>query len=190
MDSATCIVALAHEGTVWIGGDSLSIDVSKSEQAILTNPKVFKKTDTEGTVWLFGFSGTYRFGQLLQYNFELPSFNVQANPLQFMVSTFVPALQQCLRKAGFEQKEKDRVIGGNALIGVQGRIFNVGIQYSVVEYNMPYNAIGCGAPYAIGSLFSTQTLNPYKRIELALQAAEAFSIGVQRPFVILDSNTQ
>lgn len=189
MESATCIVALACKGKVYIGGDSASSDDTSKELSVLSNKKVFRFTDPQQNTWLVGFTGFYRFGQLLQYKFKFPEIVEEdaKDLLRCMVVKFIPELQTCLREAGFEQKDKDRSIGGTCIVCIRGRIFNIGTNYSVQENAFPYDAIGCGSSFAFGSLYSTEKLTPEKRINLALKAAEKFSTGVQSPFTVLHS---
>ena len=186
MESATCIAAVAHNGIVWMGGDSVATDQDGGRK-ILTNKKVFMRSDAQQNNWIFGFMGPFRFAQLLQYELKLPDLtkDEESDLLGILVTKFIPALHTCLKDHFFEQVEKNRAIGGTCIIGIQGRIFEIGNQYSIYESVKPYNAIGCGAPTALGSLFSTESLGPEKRIQIALTASEQFNWGVGGPFTII-----
>jgi hypothetical protein len=188
MESATCIAALVHNGIVWMGGDSAATSVD-GDIKILTNKKIFKRSDEHQNNWVFGFMGAYRFAQLLQYEVKLPNLPTQSgyDLLGFLVSNFIPALSTCLKDNSFEQNEKSRAIGGTCLVGLKGRIFEIGSHYSVQESALPYQAIGCGAPTALGSLFSTPSLEPEQRLQTALAASEQLNWGVKSPFTILHS---
>ena len=188
MESATCIAAVSHNGIVWMGGDSAAT-TADGDIKILSNKKVFIRTDEQQNNWIFGFMGAYRFAQLLQYEVQLPNFTTEDDNdlLGFLVRNFIPLLQTCLKEKSFEQVDKSRSTGGTCLLGLKGRIFEIGNQYSIHETAKPYTAIGCGGPTALGSLFSTVSLQPEDRLQLALTAAEQFNWGVAGPFTIIHS---
>lgn len=186
MESATCIVALKQGSVIWIGGDAATTSTD-GDLSILSNKKVFNRIDKNGNNWLFGFTGAFRFAQLLQYNLELPELDNTSDLLGELVRNFIPKLRSCLHDQGFEQIEKNRVIGGTCIIGLLGRIFEIGSQYSVTESTMPYHAIGCAKQTALGSLFSTKNLEAKERIELALAAAAEFNWAVRGPFEIISA---
>ena len=73
------------------------------------------------------------------------------------------------------------------LVAFRGRLFVVQCDFQVCERSERYDAIGCGADYALGSLFETdgRKMNPRSRLKRALQCAEKFSAGVRGPFTIL-----
>ena len=61
----TCIVGLSHQGKVFMGGDAAAADdniVSARKE-----PKVFIKNG-----YLIGYSGSFRFGKVVQYSFNPP----------------------------------------------------------------------------------------------------------------------
>jgi len=62
----------------------------------------------------------------------------------------------------------------------------------VLEPESGYCAVGCGEDLALGSLYTTESLNwtPDDRVKIALEAAEKFSSMVQRPFHILNTLDQ
>jgi ATP-dependent protease HslVU (ClpYQ) peptidase subunit len=186
MESATCIAAVAHNGIVWMGGDS-AVTHEDGGRKILTNKKVFIRSDEQYNNWIFGFTGAFRFAQLLQFEVKLPDITSinEDYLLKILVTKFIPALHTCLKEHYFEQVEKNRAMGGTCLIGIKGRIFEIGNLYSIHESAKSYNAIGCGGPTALGSLFSTESLEPEKRIQIALAASEEFNWAVGSPFTII-----
>jgi hypothetical protein len=97
----------------------------------------------------------------------------------------VDAVRDCLKAGGYAAKSNEVEEGGTFLVAYEGRIFCVESDYQVAESALPYEAIGCGAETAMGSLFTTQEVGmpSPERIDIALKAAEAFSCGVRGPFI-------
>lgn len=175
----TCVVGYVDKNSkVYLGADSAG--VAGLEIRIRKDPKVF----TVGN-YIFGFSGSFRMGQILRYKMnipECPDWDVE----KFMATTFI----DCIRKE-FETSWADgkKNHGGQFLVGYQGRLWKIQGDYQVGWSDLPYDAIGCGEPYALGALYNLhcldpkdQTFGPEKKIEMALSAAENFSGGVRAPF--------
>ena len=45
-----------------------------------------------------------------------------------------------------------------------------------------YSSIGCGEHIAMGAMYASTEKDPIKKIEVALNAATTFSMGVRPPF--------
>jgi ATP-dependent protease HslVU (ClpYQ) peptidase subunit len=176
----TCIAGLVHDGTVWIGADSAG--VYGQSMIVRADAKAF----TAGP-YAFGFTSSFRMGQLIRYAFTPPVPEPDRDLHAFMCTGFINALRDCLKEGGWAEKDKERETGGNFLVGVHGRLFEVFSDYQVGEREEPFAATGCGESFALGSLHVTQQLGwmPGERILAALQAAERFSSGVQGPFRIV-----
>ncbi len=183
--TSTCIVALKDKGNIWIGGDSAATsELQLTERA---DPKVFIKEDPQGTKWIFGFSGDYRMGQLMQYTLELPEMKKgEKDVMRFLVTQFIPSLGTCLNQYPWEEKKKDAIFTGSFIVGVSGRIFTVYNDYQIEERAGEYTALGCGEQVALGSLYTSEEKSPKDRIRIALEAAAKFNTDVEKPFIILN----
>lgn len=157
----TCLAALIHDGKVYIGADSAASTDSAIE--VRANRKVFRNGS-----YIIGFTGSFRVGQLLQYE-DLPP--VEGDTMSHIVRKVVPAIQ---KHAG---KDTDEI-----LIGHAGRLFKVSSDYSVAEYTN-YAAAGGGEPYALGRLHGSLG-PPDVRIIAALEAAQEHCPAVRAPFHI------
>lgn len=175
----TCIAGVAHDGKVWIGGDSAG--VGGYDLTVRADAKVFKNGE-----FLFGFTSSFRMGQLLRYSLTAPKLYTK-DPMTFMCTEFVASVRECLKAGGYATKEKEQEIGGVFLVGLAGRLFRVDCDYHVGEASAFYDAVGCGESYAKGVLFATAGQDPETRVRSALAAAEAHSAGVRSPFVVLDA---
>jgi ATP-dependent protease HslVU (ClpYQ) peptidase subunit len=174
----TAIVGVTENGKVWIGGDSAGCDGLSVETR--TDPKVFINGE-----FVFGYTSSFRMGQLLQYVFTPPTPVQGQEGMAYMVKQFIPAVKSCLADGGFQTNEKGQDIGGCFLVGHKGQLYSVECDYQVARVHQPYHACGCGKDIALGSLFSTEQLSPEQRINAALTAASTFSAGVKGPFTVL-----
>ena len=173
----TCIVGLVDGTDVWMGGDSAG--VAGLDISLRADPKVFRNGDL-----LIGFTSSFRMGQLLRFRLVPPPRRAGQDLFHYMVCDFVEAVRICLRDGGFAHRSNDVETGGFFLVAGEGRLFSVQDDYQVSEFNRGYHAIGCGASYALGSLFGSRDMPAEHRIRRALETAEHFSGGVRAPFLI------
>lgn len=175
----TCIVGLVDKGRVYIGGDSAG--VAGYCLSIRADQKVFVKDG-----FVFGFTSSFRMGQLIRYKFKPPRRHQDDDLMAYMVTEFVDSLRQCFKDGGFARKNSEEEIGGTFLVGVEGRLFEIEGDYQVGERHIAYAAVGCGDDLAMGAMYATEgsTLTANRRITKALEAAERHSAGVCGPFVV------
>lgn len=184
----TCIAAVTDGKRITIGGDSAG--VAGLSLTVRNDQKVFMRKGPCGVEWLFGFTTSFRMGQLIQYELRLPRLEARTHEdlFGFMIRQFIPALRSCLKKGGWASKDHERESGGTFIIGLEGKLFIVHGDYQVSEPRDPYVAVGCGEDLALGSLFSSvHDGDQRKRVALALSAAERFSGGVRAPFTIIEN---
>jgi hypothetical protein len=179
----TCIAGLTSGGHVYLGGDSAG--VSGLDLDVRADAKVFKNGP-----FLFGFTTSFRMGQLLRFKFKPPAHEEGLDTYEYMVTRFVDAVRECLKEGGYARKKDEEERGGTFLVGYRGRLFYVAGDYQVGEEACGFHAVGCGDRIALGSLYSTQGHPPRARVRLALEAAERFSAGVRGPFVVLTSSEE
>lgn len=161
----TCIVAIIHQGSVFVGGDSAaSTDVTIETRR---NAKVFKNGE-----YLFGYTGSIRVGQQLEYSEALQALPEGADLVRHLVVHLVPLLKTLAGKEGIDE-----------LIVAHGdRLCKITTDYAVADYP-EHAAAGSGEPYALGNLFNSNG-TPELRIHRALAAAEANCPGVRAPFTV------
>lgn len=178
----TAIAGIVDGDNVWIGGDSAG--VGGMDMQTRSDPKVFKNGE-----FLFGYTSSFRMGQLLEHEFSPPKPYEGENGMAYMVRRFIPAVKDTLRSGGYQTSKDGQDIGGTFLVGYRGQLYEVQCDYQVARLRQPFHAVGCGDHLALGSLHATQgfDLTPKERIKMALQAAETFSAGVRGPFTILST---
>jgi hypothetical protein len=166
-----------------MGGDAAG--VSDYDKRLQNFPKVFLVDD-----FLIGYTTSFRMGQILQYHLRPPEHETVDMP--YMVTKFVPEVRKLLIDHGFATKENNYETGGCFMVGCQGQLFTIERSFQVLQSVDRYEAIGCGAPYALGalrSMFPKGIRDPGISLEdsitSALQTAAYFSAGVSEPFSIL-----
>lgn len=173
----TCIVGLAHEGKVWIGGDSAG--VAGMSTVARADGKVF----TVGEL-VMGFTTSFRMGQLLRYSLLVEEQRPSQDDHEYLCTTFVDSVRLCLQTGGFARKQDEVEIGGTFLVGYRGSLYSIEDDYQVGQPQAPFHAVGCGDELALGAMHATDGQPPRERITTALKAAERFSGGVCAPFTV------
>lgn len=171
----TCIVGFVEGDTVWIGADSAGVSGDWG-LSVRKDGKLFRNGQM-----LFGFTSSFRMGQLLQHALTIPDHDPRVVVEKYMATTFINAVRECLKSNGWASKDKEMETGGTFLVGYQGRLFHVEDDYQVGEAATGFDACGCGYQIARGALFAS-TEQGEARVLAALRAAEAFSAGVRGPF--------
>ncbi len=179
----TCIVGLVDKGNVYIGADSAG--VAGYALTIRADEKVFIND-----AFVMGFTSSFRMGQLLRYSLKPPKYHLDVDLNEYMVTDFINAVRKCLKDGGFAEKDKEVERTGTFLVGFKGKLFKIDADNQVGVPALTFDACGCGEDIALGSMYSSSGLAPLDRITQALEAAEQFSVGVRRPFLIKHLGTE
>ena len=176
----TAIAAIVENGVVYIGGDSAGVNGLSLQSRL--DPKVFINGEC-----IFGYTSSFRMGQILQYSFTSPIPLEAENGMDYMVKRFIPAVKIAMRECGFQTTKNGQDFGGTFIVGYRGELYSIEDDYQVARLKQAYHACGCGSDLILGSLYTTDEyeMSPSERIATALRAAEAFSAGVRGPFTVL-----
>lgn len=179
----TCIVGLADGKNVWIGGDSLT--GNSDYNMTMRNPKVIKREVGELEI-IFGGSGTHRGGYLIE-KMTFPEFVKGTDVEEYIGIHLVNSIRETYRNNGYltldnNKEEHDCTF----LFGIGGRLFGLWSDFGIVESQEGYWAIGSGMYLALGSLYTTRTMDikPFERVNMALFAAIAHNPYVCSPIHI------
>jgi len=179
----TCVVAMITKFGVVMGADSAG--VSNYDVQIRADEKIFIKNKM-----IFGFTSSFRMGQILRYDLEIPKHAKGMDDYEYMVAQFIPAVRKCLFDGGFLTKNNNNEMGGVFLVGYKKKIYKVEADFQVGRRVEKYDVCGSGEDVALGSLYTTtNTANwrkrhPSEAIKIALQAAARFKTTVAGPFKI------
>lgn len=171
----TCIVGIAHHGQVILGADSAG--TGGTDQRIRRDRKVFVNGEL-----IFGFTSSFRMGQLLEFNLTPPSIIEGQEPFSYAVRALVPAIRDALKAGGFSKIDSGRETGGVFLVGFRGRLFTIYEDFQVGEDLGSIASVGCGDAYALGAMHALSSADPMVRLQAGLDAAATFSAGVAGPF--------
>jgi ATP-dependent protease HslVU (ClpYQ) peptidase subunit len=181
----TCIVAIAQNGTVYMGSDHAASDDKSGWIVARKEPKCFKVGQ-----YAVAFTDSFRMGQILQYSWSPPKYTptkTNSGLDKFMRTKFIDSVKQAFKDGGygsFNSSEEDS--GGIFIIGLEGRIFTIDEDFHVGENVVNFMAEGSGAMFALGALWATKNQkNPKLRIKTALEAASEFSMSVAPPFTYI-----
>lgn len=176
----TCIIGYIGKNRMYIGGDSAG--VSENSVDIRTDEKVFKKKNM-----LFGFTSSFRLGQLLRFSLNIPKQPDNMNDYAYMCTFFIDAVRECFKEGGYSKIENNKERGGIFLVCYKGEIYRIDSDFQVGTYKEPFVSIGSGEDYARGALNILKSLDlPIKKkIEQALVVAASHSTGVRPPFHII-----
>lgn len=174
----TCIVALRHNGTIYMAADSAGCN--DHDMTIRADPKIFALGNM-----LFGFTTSFRFGQLLRYHLEIPTFEGIDDPHEYLVRRLVPAMRTVLKDGGYSKVENGVEQGATCMIGLDSGMYVIDSDFQVGESVDAFAAIGSGHAYAKGVLFALDgkaLADPIYQLSKALHAAERFTPSVCGPF--------
>lgn len=181
----TCIVGFTDGKNVWIGGDSAG--VAGQNLMVRSDEKVFKNGPM-----VFGFTSSFRMGQLLRYALKIPDHDPRKDDYAYMCTDFVDAVIACMKTGGYARIESNEIMGGCFLVGYKGKLYQVESDFQVGARADMYNACGCGQSYALGVMRSMcsradNITDPERMIIEALETAAYFSSSVVGPFHIVNT---
>ncbi|MDY0314749.1 MAG: hypothetical protein RBR32_06700 [Bacteroidales bacterium] len=191
----TCVIGMIDNGNIYMGADSAGTN-GRFQQRIRVDEKVFIKDEM-----IFGFTSSFRMGQLLRYQLNIPEHSQKKNLMTYMNTDFIEAVRKCLKDYGYASIDKNQDYGGTFLVGYKSNLFRIESDFQVGISKYPYEACGCGEDFALGCIYGI-TRNQYKMengilikkdinltpkqiIKIGLRASYKFSAGVKPPFKIL-----
>ena len=178
----TCIVGYKTNNNVYIGGDSAG--VSGRDIIIRADEKIFKNGN-----FIFGFTSSFRMGQILRYNFIPPKRKENITDDEYLYGDFIGEVIKIFKKSGYAKVDSNEVTGGVFLFGYKNELYYVGNDYQIGKSTKDYEAVGYGENYALGCLYALEnTKLPIEaKKKKALETAEEFSTAVRRPFKLIDN---
>jgi ATP-dependent protease HslVU (ClpYQ) peptidase subunit len=171
----TTIVGIQKDGYVILGADTQVTDGARKHNHV----KMEKISKNNG--YLIAGAGDSQPCDILQHVFipPLPTIADRKDLYHFMITTFIPAMRECLEENKYEPSKEDKDSGFNTLIVFDGEIFDIGDDFSVVLNNDGIYGIGAGSAYAIGALYAGAT------VEKALEISASNDIYTSGPFQIV-----
>jgi len=173
----TIVGAVRIGDTTYVGGDSL-ITYGDTFIDCADNHKVFKVSGL--TV---GYCGDVRFGNILMYNFEPPPYIKSKSfpdEKSYIISVFTESLRECLKEYGYAKGREGREKGGDIIVCLNDKIFDISENYSVTSHKNNV-FIGSGDSYSYGALQAyldfAEDPNSREGCRVALSAACKMSLS-------------
>lgn len=170
----TAIAALETDTGVWIcsdkfvGGDDWADNLAKPKWTVSKNLVVAA-------------SGPMRAGQLVELLRLTAKHKAKEPDDIYLMRAFAEPARVAVTEAEIPEKDLEEF---NALLIFSGKIYLLDSEFTIHTSSCRYNAIGSGAKYCMGSLFST-TGDPKARVEKAVDAAAEHHPSVRGRFPAL-----
>jgi ATP-dependent protease HslVU (ClpYQ) peptidase subunit len=181
----TCVVGFVENNTVYLGADSLG--VAGNAKVVRADKKIFRRGP-----FIIGFTSSFRMGQVLRYQLEVPEQPEGMDDHEYMCTAFIDSCRKCLMLAGVAKSENEVESCGNFLVGYKGKLYQVESDFQVGLSADNYDSVGCGQDLALGAFHAMSYLqiSVEDRLETALEAAAKFSSGVGPPFHYISSREE
>jgi 20S proteasome alpha/beta subunit len=187
----TTLAGIAGKGWCVIGAESKASDDSGSF-VMMPTPKVFINNGV-----LIAGCGSVRGLNVMEYDFDSPTLDEDIRVESYLTRQFIPTMRKTYIEAGLEMKEYGDVatMENGLLIGIAGRLFSIGSDYSWDQSAKGLYSYGSGGPYAMGAMTSHNAhkcKTPEDAVEIitiAIKAAiecDVYSGGKVSTFVQFD----
>ena len=177
-------VSLIHDNNIYMGCDSYISAYSAKRTMNSATKKLFRKDK-----FLISFVGYIRALNILQNDFNVDTPGAEEDLDDYFLNHFVNRYKEALKRNDFysiEDGGTHQTNNINLLVGIYNRVFAIGNDFGIIEFQENYAAIGIPFQFCLGSFFSTESwANPFERIQEALCAAANFSPHVLSPFHVI-----
>lgn len=121
----------------------------------LSTPKIIKKVDSDNNELLIGVTGSMRGIQLLEYQWTLPERSVCISDKEYIIVDIVNSIKDLFITHCYGIKQEEQELQDDQfMIGYKGEIYLLDTNYQIITTQNDYAAIGAGAPYAFGFMYS------------------------------------
>lgn len=194
----TCILGYVDplSGKVIIGGDSAAtgggnLRIRKDKKVFIKDVRVYFSSERyEIEKMAIGFSTSYRMGQILKHGLNISLDKNNKDTLDGIIYRVVDRVRELFKERGFLKNNNGREEGGDFMVGFRNRLFTVYDSFQIAENELPYNAIGGAASYAMGAMSILERFEPdltgKEKVQNALMVAAEMSIGVSGPFDMIE----
>lgn len=171
----TTIVALRRGSTVTFGADT---QVTANDRAN-NHTKMEKITRKNG--YIIAGSGDATPCDVLQHVWipPIPNAKDKKDIYHFMITKVVPSMREVLDQNDYKPDPSDKDSGFSMLVALEGQIFDISDDFSVVLRDDGIYGVGNGSKYAVGALYAGAT------VQRALEIAAKNDIYTSGPFQIV-----
>lgn len=156
------LLMVQERGDVLLGWDS---QLTKGNQITYMKERKFW---AQGEV-VYGVGGLVRAKSLLESS-DLPTYDYEAKPRDWVVQQWVPAIRKVLRGETSLTDDDGDMTGWNLFMVVGGEAFTVDTMFDPAQSESGLYAMGSGSEFALGALTVGATISE------ALRAAETLDV--------------
>ena len=179
----TCVVGIEHEGIAYLAGDTLGADgwaeIDRTDAKVFTRQTANSDNGACPTNVAFGFTTSYRMGQLLHHVLDMPA-GPHGEIEAWLVRELIPAVRSCLTDNGYTKIDSNREENGDFIVGVHGEVWRIASDLQVGRSRCGYAAVGSGYLAALGALHALEhgDHDAPTRAIMAIKAAAYHTQGV------------
>lgn len=179
----TCIVGWSENNKVTLSCDSRGSNGHK--YVTRKDSKIFEVGD-----FVFGFTSSYRMGQIIKYHFNPPTRKEGVSDEQYLHVDILEHIIKILTDRGYNRVNNNEVTGGFFIIGWHGKLYEVECDYQIAQFHTKYAAVGCGEDYAKSCLWTLEQtkskLSVKERLEMAIRCAASQNSGVDDNILFIE----
>lgn len=195
----TCVIGFKSRDNIYMSCDEEISNGYTKEFLSYSSAKIIKRQGI-----LFGICGSCVLMDLIRYELKIPAWDLEKYSTRaYLHKMLIPSLKRCFDKNNFSEI-KDNVIEiyGEILIGIStpnafphpyhSILAKIQSDFSCVEIQKNYNAIGCGKLAALGAMYAAEKTNAENmpdelirmNLKIAQNAANCFNSGVGNEIMI------
>lgn len=167
----TAIVGIQTEFGAVIAGDS-RITYNDKPYAAAGQEKVIERGE-----YLIAFAGDDQAANIANYIWIPPKVSKTMDPDKFMMTRVLPSLRKAMLDNGYNPDASDKDAGFDALIAINGIIYEISHYYTFSRDDRGVYAVGAGGALALGAAVALKTERP-ESVEISKEIArEAIQIS-------------
>jgi len=189
----TCVIGFRTNNNIIMSCDTQGSNGYTKENITYENCKIIKRQGL-----LFGIAGSFVLSDLIRYHLHIPAWDDQKyGQLAYVHKMLMPSIKSCFRENNFlEISDNVCDMEGSIILGMPGRskeerpkLLKIQSDFSCLEIENDYCAIGIGELAALGSIFGyapdrQDETEIQKCLMTAQNAANFFNVGVSEEIVI------
>jgi len=162
------VVSINDKNKIYMASDSMASDDETFRYTV--TPKIYKRDG-----FLIGIAGSVALVQFLMESWKKPK---DVFELRNILIALAKATG-CMNVVN-DGDCSTQYIPATFLVGHRRKIYEITVNFNVIEYEENYNAIGSGKNFALGALCATEKLDltPKQRVNMAVEVSSRFCLTV------------
>lgn len=162
----TAIVGIQLKDRAVIAADAL-ITYNGKKYESTSMVKIFEKAG-----YTFGFAGDSQAADIAAYLWTPPRIAYTKDPVTFLVGTVLPSLRKAMTEHGYVIDANDKDAGWDALIIINGNMFEIDHFFSWSKDDRGYYGVGAGGDIALGAVVAQEPTDEESAKAAAIRAIQ------------------